>query len=153
MLRGPRRPSHVLGAVRVFPSLAVICSRMSFVYTPLAVNCAPCRASMRKSRSPHLSINVTSFRSTMQARWLSLRCFFFQQALSSRNQGAVSRPWRIHLSSEGVSLKLIFNMLFSSQARCIAKATLRNVSGGIPQTCAVCPTRRIGLHIAAQFFP
>jgi hypothetical protein len=153
MLRGPCRPSHVLGAVRIFPSLAAIFSRMSFVYTPLAVNCAPCRASMRKRRSPHLSINMTSFRSTMQARRSSLRCFFFQQALSSRNQGAVSRPWGIHLSSEGVSLKLIFNMLFSSQARRIAKATLRNVSGGIPQTGGVCPTRRIGLHIAAQFFP
>jgi len=74
------------------PSLAVICSRMRFVYIPLAVNCAPPLASMRKSRSPHLSMKVTSFKSTMQARPVSLRWFFFQHALNSSTQGSVSRP-------------------------------------------------------------
>src|SRR4029077_16337194 len=50
----------------------------------------------------------------MQARPTSARWFFFQYALSSCTQGMVSRPCRIHLSSAGVSLKLIFNMLFPS---------------------------------------
>src|SRR5580700_7846364 len=60
-------------------------------------------------------MNVTSLRSTMQARRTSVRWFFCQHALNSCTQGSVSRPCRIHLSSAGVSLKLIFNMLFSSE--------------------------------------
>src|SRR6266851_711698 len=89
-------------------------SRMCLVYIPLAVNFAPSLASKRKSRSPHLSMNVTSLRSTMQTRRTSVRWLFFQHALNSCTQGSVSRPCRIHLSSAGVSLKLIFNMLLSS---------------------------------------
>jgi len=50
----------------------------------------------------------------MQARPTSARWFFFQCALSSCTQGLVSRPFRIRLSSAGVSLKLIFNTLFPS---------------------------------------
>src|SRR6266478_3312974 len=50
----------------------------------------------------------------MQSRCTSVRWLFFQHALNCCTQGSVSRPCRIHLSSAGVSLKLIFNMLFSS---------------------------------------
>lgn len=110
-------PSHFLGAERLVPALGVICLRMCFVYIPLAVNCAPRLASMRNSRSPHLSMNVTSFRSTTQARATSLRWFLFQYALNSCTQGSVSRPCRIHLSSAGVSLKLIFSMLCALKKR------------------------------------
>src|ERR1700756_5758966 len=60
-------------------------------------------------------MNVTSLRSTMQSRRTSVWWFFCQHALNSCTQGSVSRPCRIHLSSAGVSLKLIFNMLFSSE--------------------------------------
>src|SRR5260370_8320300 len=87
---------------------------MVLVWIPLAVHFAPCLASKRKSRSPHLSMNLTSLRSTMQTRRTSVRWLFFQHALNSCTQGSVSRPCRIHLSSAGVSLKLIFNMLLSS---------------------------------------
>src|SRR5258707_7892147 len=87
---------------------------MCFVEVPLAVNCAPSLASLHKSRSPLLSINVTSLRSTTQARPTCVRWFFLQHVLSSCTQGSVSQPCRIHLSSAGVSLKLIFNMLSSS---------------------------------------
>src|SRR5258707_5135237 len=87
---------------------------MCFVEVPLAVNCAPSLASLHKSRSPLLSINVTSLRSTTQARPICVRWFFLQHVLSSCTQGSVSWPCRIHLSSAGVSLKLIFNMLLSS---------------------------------------
>src|SRR2546429_7139668 len=79
------------------------------------MNCAPSLASLHKSRSPLLSINVTSLRSTTQARPTCVRWFFLQHVLSSCTQGSVSRPCRIHLSSAGVSLKLIFNMLRSEE--------------------------------------
>jgi len=77
------------------------------------MHCAFCFAMIRRSRRPLLSMNLISLRSTMQARALPLRWFFFQRALSTPTQGAVRRPCSVHLSSDGVSLKLIFNMLFS----------------------------------------
>src|SRR5258705_8280091 len=94
------------------------CSRMCLVYVPLAVNFAPSLASKRKSRSPHLSMKVTSLRSTMQSRCTSVRWLFFQHALNCCTQGSASRPCRIHLSSAGVSLKLIFNILFPQGLVC-----------------------------------
>src|SRR5713226_7576665 len=78
------------------------------------MNCAPSLDSLRNSRSPLLSMNVTSLRSTIQARRASARWFFFQHVLSSCTHGWISWPCRIHLSSAGVSLNVIFNMLFSS---------------------------------------
>src|SRR5260370_24263863 len=54
----------------------------------------------------------------MQSRCTSVRWLFFQHALNCCTQGSVSRPCRIHLSSAGVSLKLIFNMLFFSGLVC-----------------------------------
>src|SRR4029077_11452870 len=60
-------------------------------------------------------MNVTSLRSTMQSRRTSVRWLFFQHALNCCTQGSVSRPCRAHLSSSGVSLKVIFNILFSSR--------------------------------------
>src|ERR1700722_12639519 len=80
---------------------------------PLALNCAPFLASKRNNRSPQLSMSVTSLRSTTQARRGSARWLFFQHALNSSAQGWVSRPCRIHLSSAGVSRRVIFNILFS----------------------------------------
>src|ERR1700751_3209111 len=68
---------------------------------------------MHRSRSPLLSIKVTSFRSTMHAPLSSVRWFTFQHVLSSSTQGPARRPCRVHLSSVIVLLKLIFNMLFS----------------------------------------
>src|SRR5216683_3864798 len=76
------------------------------------MNCAPSLASLRNSRSPLVSMNKTPLRSTIQAR--RARWFFFQHVPSSCTHGWISRPCRIHLSSVGVSLNVIFNMLFSS---------------------------------------
>src|SRR5690348_8085556 len=91
-------------------------------------------------------MNVTSLRSTMQARRTSVRWFFCQHALNSCTQGSVSRPCRIHLSSAGVSLKLIFNMLFSSgfvseKSLCGRKddcVDMRVISSSAPHLCSCC---------------
>src|ERR1700752_2800082 len=122
------------------------CSRMCLVYIPLAVNFAPSLASKRKSRSPHLSMNVTSLRSTMQSRRTSVRWFFFQHALNCCTQGSVSRPCRAHLSSSGVSLKVIFNILFSSRrvdswGLCDRKddcVGMHVISSSAPHRCSCC---------------
>src|ERR1700747_3072787 len=74
------------------------------------MHCTPSRSKTRKSRSPLSSMNVILLRATMQARRLSLRWFFFQKPRSSGTHGAVSCPCRIHLSSEGVSVNLIFHI-------------------------------------------
>src|SRR4029077_5721732 len=121
-------------------------SRMCLVYIPLAVNFAPSFASKHKSCSPHLSMNVTSLRSTMQSRRTSVRWFFCQHALNSCTQATVSRPCRIHLSSAGVSLKLIFTMLFSSGfvsgksvcGRKDACVDIRFLSSSAPHRCSCC---------------
>src|ERR1700747_1591679 len=91
-------------------------------------------------------MNVTSLRSTMQSRRTSVRGFFCQHALNSCTQGSVSRPCRIHLSSGGVSLKLIFNMLFSSElvsekSLCDRKddcVDMRVISSSAPHLCSCC---------------
>src|ERR1700741_5266069 len=122
------------------------CLRICLVYIPLAVNFAPSLASKRKSRSPHLSMNVTSLRSTMQSRRTSVRWLFFQHALSSCTQGSVSRPCRAHLSSSGVSLKVIFNILFSSRrvdswGLCDRKddcVDMLVISSSAPHRCSCC---------------
>src|SRR6267154_1163141 len=87
-----------------------------------------------------------TLRSTMQARRTSVRWFFCQHALNSCTQGSVSRPCRIHLSSAGVSLKLIFNMLFSSgfvseKSLCGRKddcVDMRVISSSAPHLCSCC---------------
>src|SRR2546430_15866365 len=91
-------------------------------------------------------MNVTSLRSTMQTRRTSVRWLFFQHALNSCTQGSVSRPCRIHLSSAGVSLKLIFNILFSSglvseKSLCDRKddcVDMRVISSSAPHPCSCC---------------
>src|ERR1700719_1672457 len=91
------------------------CSIRRLVQIPLALNCAPSLASRHKSRCPLLSMKVTSFRSTMHARPAFVRWFTFQHVLSSCTQGPARRPCRVHLSSVGVLLKLIFKLLFPSK--------------------------------------
>src|ERR1700740_384495 len=91
-------------------------------------------------------MNVTSLRSTMQARRASVRWFLCQHALNSSTQGSVSSPCRIHLSSAGFSLKLIFNMLFSSglvseKSLCDRKGDWvdkRVISSSAPHLCSCC---------------
>src|SRR5260370_8163531 len=119
---------------------------MVLVFIPVAVNFAPSLASKRKSRSPHLSINVTSLRSTTQARPTSVRWLFFQHVLNCCTQGSVSRPCRAHLSSSGVSLKVIFNILFSSRrvdswSLCDRKddcVGMHVISSSAPHRCSCC---------------
>src|ERR1700691_5230888 len=73
------------------------------------MNCAPCFDMARKSLSPFLSIDVTSFRSTTHFRLLSVRWIFFQGLLSSLTHKPTKRPCRIHRFSVGVSLTVILN--------------------------------------------
>jgi len=77
------------------------------------VNCAPSLASLHKSRSPLLSINVTSL--SLRRKRGPHACDGSSSNMSEfMHPGIGKPPCRIHLSSAGVSLKLIFNMLFSS---------------------------------------
>src|SRR5260370_4775694 len=77
------------------------------------MNCAPSFDMVRKSLSPFLSINVTSLRSTMHFRLLSVRWVFFQLLLSSLTHNPTKQPCRIHRFSVGVSLMVILNTFTS----------------------------------------
>ena len=77
------------------------------------MNCAPSFDMLCKSLSPFLSINVTSLRSTMHFKLSSVRWVFFQHLLSSLTHNPTNRPCRIHFSSSGVSVLVIFNTSIS----------------------------------------
>src|SRR5258708_4069937 len=91
---------------------------------PPATNCTSCLAMARSSLSPPLSMNVTSLRSSTHFRPLPVRCVFLQLVLSSRTHGPTKRPCRIHFSSAGVSVLVIFNTS-TSLARRIDSFTCR----------------------------
>jgi hypothetical protein len=73
------------------------------------MSCAPSLDMARNSRSPRLSMNVTSLMSTTHVRPLRFRTYLFQRVLSSPIQGPTRRPCRIHHISVGFSLEVIFN--------------------------------------------
>jgi len=79
------------------------------MYTPVATNCAPCFDIVCKSLSPVLSIDVTSLRSTMHLRLSPVRWVSFQILLTSLAHNPTKRPCRIHFSSSGVPVLVIFN--------------------------------------------
>src|SRR6267378_2994595 len=83
------------------------------MYIPVAMSCAPSLDMVRRSLSPFSSINVTSLRSTTHFRFLSARWVFFQHLLSSLTHNPTKRPCRIHFSSTGVSVLVIFNTSIS----------------------------------------
>src|SRR5260370_20766299 len=87
------------------------------------MNCAPSFDMVRKSLSPFLSINVTSLRSTLHFRFLSVRWVFFQLLFSSPTHNPTKRPCRIHVSSGGVSVFVIFNTSASFVSRIGSFAT------------------------------
>src|ERR1700693_4696231 len=68
---------------------------------------------VRKSLSPCLSINVTSLRSTTHFRFPSVRRVSFQHFLSSLTHNPTKRPCKVHFSSIGVSVLVIFNTSIS----------------------------------------
>src|SRR6266849_6094726 len=92
-----------------FAPLTFTCSSTCFTYSPLAISCAPFLDIARSSRSPLLSMDVTSSRSIMQARLSWLRCALFQVVLSSLTHGPTKRPCTIHFLSVGVSVMVIFS--------------------------------------------
>jgi hypothetical protein len=63
----------------------------------------------RKRFSPLVSMNVTSLRSTRQARPLRVRLAVLQFALSSPTQGPNRRPCRTQRISIGLSVMVIFS--------------------------------------------
>jgi hypothetical protein len=83
------------------------CSSTCFVYIPVAIKCVPSFDMVRKSRSPLLSMNVTSLRSTVHPRPFCARCLFFQHVLSSPTHGWTKRPSRVHLCSVAISAIVI----------------------------------------------
>jgi hypothetical protein len=87
------------------------------------MNCAPAFDMVRKSLSPFVSMNVTSFRSIMHFLWLSARWDSFQLLLSSLTHNPTKRPCRIHFSSAGVSVLEIFNKSTSSFAKRLVRPT------------------------------
>src|SRR6266446_7397798 len=92
-----------------FTPLFFTCSSTCFTYSPLAISCAPFLHMARSSRSPLLSMNVTSLRSIMQARLSWLLCALFQVVLSSLTHGPTKHPCTIHFLSVGVSVMVIFS--------------------------------------------
>src|SRR5580704_15860963 len=80
------------------------------MYNPVAMNCVPSLAMVRKSLCPPLSMNVTPLRSTVHVRPFWDRCLFFQQVLSSATQGPTKRPSSVHLCSVVISAIVIRNI-------------------------------------------
>ena len=74
---------------------------------PAEIKCVPSIDMVRSSRSPLLSMNVTSLRSTVHPRPFCARCLFFQHVLSSPTHGWTKRPSRVHLCSVAVSAIVI----------------------------------------------
>src|SRR5216684_3709455 len=105
-----------------FTPLIFTCSSTCFTYSPLAITCAPFLHMARSSRSPLLSMNVTSLRSIMQARLSWLLCALFQVVLSSLTHGPTKRPCTIHLLSVAVSMMVIFSTSTSQARRAGASA-------------------------------
>src|SRR6266849_4869828 len=101
-VRSPEKPV-------AFAPLTFTCSSTCFTYSPLAISCAPFLHMARSSRSPLLSMNVTSLRSIMQARLSWLLCALFQVVLSSLTHGPTKHPCTTHLLSVGVSVMVIFS--------------------------------------------
>ena len=77
---------------------------------------------VRRSRSPLLSINVTSLRSTVHPRPFCARCLFFQHVLSSLTHGSTKRPSRVHLCSVAVSAIVIRSIRVARFLRPVASA-------------------------------
>src|SRR6266404_7905792 len=121
-----------------FAPLTFTCSSTCFTYNPLAISCAPFLHMARSSRSPLLSMNVTSLRSIMQARLSSLRCALFQVVLSSLTHGPTKRPCTIHLLSVAVSVMVIFSTSTSqgcqNETSCSAPCQPQPVAHGLKQS-------------------
>jgi hypothetical protein len=85
-------------------------SRRCVVYTPRATNSAPSRIIIERTSSPLLSIEVTSFRSTMGVcvGWRSRDARQFET--SSTTECFVRLPWRIHLCSRALSVTVILSI-------------------------------------------
>src|SRR5258708_4178553 len=98
------------GLAAFAPPIAFLsCSSTCLTYIPAAMSCAPFLDIARSSRSPLLSMDVTSLRSIMQARLSGLLCALFQVVLSSLTHGPTKHPCTIHFLSVGVSVMVIFS--------------------------------------------
>src|SRR5580704_12831345 len=103
------------------PIASLSCSSTCLTYIPAAMSCAPFLDIARSSRSPLLSMDVTSLRSIMQVRLSWLWCALFQVVLSSLTHGPTRHPCTIHLLSVGVSVMVIFST--STSHVCCTHAT------------------------------
>ena len=83
---------------------------------------------IRRSRSPLLSMNVTSLRSTVHPRPFCARCLFFQHVLNSPTHGWTKRPSRVHLCSVAVSAIVIRSIRVARSLRPVA-SVLRPPTG------------------------
>jgi hypothetical protein len=94
-------------------------------YTSLATSLAPCFDMDRNTRSPPLSMNVTSSRFTMHLRPWAARCAFLQLVFNSVTQGATRRPCKVHRSTASVLVIVIFSISsfspIQSQCKCRAR--------------------------------
>src|SRR5467141_3318636 len=125
------------------------CSSTCLTYRPLAKSCAPFLDMARKSRSPLLSMNVTSLRSIMQARLSWLLCALFQVVLSSLTHGPTKRPCTIHLLSVAVSTMVIFNT--STSQACDAHASACSQGDRRAECCSMGRDKRFRCCFAALF--
>src|SRR5580692_8453332 len=91
------------------PIASLSSSSTCLTYIPVAMSCTPFLDIARSSRSPLLSMDMTSLRSIMQPRLSWLWCALFQVVLSSLTHGPTRHPCTIHLLSVGVSVIVIFS--------------------------------------------
>src|SRR5713226_5702307 len=125
------------------------CSSTCLTYKPLAMSCAPFLDIARSSRSPLLSMNVTSLRSIMQVRLSWLPCALFQVVLSSLTHGPTKLPCTIHLLSVAVSMMVIFSTPTSHA--CQADASAYRQGERRAQCCSLACGRRLRCRFAALF--
>src|SRR5260221_1466069 len=118
-----------------FAPLTFTCSSTCLRYRPLAISCAPFLDIARSSRSPLLSMNVTSLRSITQARLSWLLCALFQAVLSSLTDGPTKRPCTIHLLSVSVSVMVILST--STSQACPAHASACRQRERLAECCSM----------------
>src|SRR5713226_8056909 len=132
-----------------FAPLTFTCSSTCFTYSPLAISCAPFLDIARSSRSPLLSMDVTSLRSIMQGRLSEPRCALFQAVLNSLTHGPTKRPCTIHLLSVAVSMMVIFNT--STSQACRAHASACSQGDRRAECCSMGRDKRFRCCFAALF--
>lgn len=107
---GRTRSSRVLAVCNTGPQRF----QKMLVYKPVAANSAPAWIIIARTSSPLLSIEMTSFRSTVQCSADGQSRDARQFETSSGIDCLFNRPWRIQVCSRPFSFTVILSIFFSS---------------------------------------